>query len=144
MKEHKIEKYEVNKKEIIVVNELEILDAENCYQYRDCEKPEDTFEVYLPLQINEELIKWRLHEVIGKYGEANEDNEGSFSCDVATIIEQVEIYEQLLNKKSNEKHHPKIVKLVQEIIGILEDIPDGCADMFPFYEIDTLKEEYLI
>jgi len=41
------------------------------------------------------------------------------------------------------RHSEKAVQLVKEFILILEDIPDGCAECFPFETIDKLKEEYL-
>lgn len=34
-------------------------------------------------------------------------------------------------------------ELVTEIIARLEEIPDGCAECFPFELINELKEEYL-
>ena len=37
----------------------------------------------------------------------------------------------------------KAKELVKEFIARLEEIPDGCAEMFPFYMIDRLKKEYL-
>ena len=40
-------------------------------------------------------------------------------------------------------HSRKAIQLVREFIGILEQIPDGCAELFPFELIDELKEEYL-
>ena len=40
-------------------------------------------------------------------------------------------------------HSRKAIQLVREFIEILEKIPDGCADPFPFELIDELKEEYL-
>lgn len=64
------------------------------------------------------------------------------------------------NKKYNEAAFPKEIRryiplnynastkikakeLVTEIIARLEDIPDGCAECFPFELIDELKQEYL-
>ena len=41
-------------------------------------------------------------------------------------------------------HSRKAIQLVREFIGILEKIPDGCAELFPFELIDELKEEYLV
>ena len=40
-------------------------------------------------------------------------------------------------------HSRKAIQLVREFVGILEKIPDGCAELFPFELIDELKEEYL-
>ena len=37
----------------------------------------------------------------------------------------------------------KAKELVKEFIARLEEIPDGCAEMFPFDMIDRLKKEYL-
>lgn len=34
-------------------------------------------------------------------------------------------------------------ELVREIITRLEEIPDGCAECFPFEIIDELRQEYL-
>lgn len=37
----------------------------------------------------------------------------------------------------------KEIGLVKEIIERLENIPDGCSEMFPFQDIDELKNEYI-
>ncbi len=41
------------------------------------------------------------------------------------------------------KHSNEAIELVKEMIAQLEEIPDGCAETFPFEVIDTLKSEYL-
>lgn len=41
-------------------------------------------------------------------------------------------------------HSKEVIALVEEFVERLEEIPDGCAEMFPFETIDTLREEYLI
>lgn len=41
------------------------------------------------------------------------------------------------------EHSREAKELVTEIIARLEDIPDGCAECFPFELIDELKQEYL-
>jgi hypothetical protein len=48
------------------------------------------------------------------------------------LISQVEIYDQLW-----------YVRHLKEFIVNLEEIPDGCAEIFPFELIDELKEEFL-
>ena len=88
----------------------------------------------------------RLDNIIGLYGEAREDNEIEFSIDVGMIISQLEIYDQIwfvrhMPKKG--EHSREAKELVTEIIARLEDIPDGCAECFPFELIDELKQEYL-
>jgi hypothetical protein len=40
------------------------------------------------------------------------------------------------------KHSKEAIELVKEIIVLLKEIPDGCAETFPFEMIDTLKDEY--
>ena len=40
-------------------------------------------------------------------------------------------------------HSKKAVKLTKEIIDKLENIPDGCAECFPFDLISKLENEYL-
>ena len=40
-------------------------------------------------------------------------------------------------------HSRKAIQLVREFVGILEQIPDGCTELFPFELIDELKEDYL-
>jgi len=40
------------------------------------------------------------------------------------------------------KHSQEAKELVREIITRLEQIPDGCAECFPFEVIDELKQEY--
>ena len=92
----------------------------------------------------------RLRCIIDHYGEANEANESSFSYDVKLLISQIEIYDQArLNgngeRKTGEKgsqHSEETVKLVKEFVDELVEIPDGCAELFPFEIVDRLCEEY--
>ena len=35
------------------------------------------------------------------------------------------------------------MELVKGFISQLEEIPDGCSEIFPFNVIDELKQEYL-
>lgn len=41
------------------------------------------------------------------------------------------------------KHSAEAIELVEEFIAKLEEIPDGCAEIFPFELIDELKKEFL-
>ena len=43
----------------------------------------------------------------------------------------------------NKKHSAEAIDLVEAFIQRLEEIPDGCAELFPFETIDELREEYL-
>lgn len=84
--------------------------------------------------------------MIVQYGEATEENEIEFSIDVGMIISQLEIYDRVwfirhMSKKG--EHSQEAKELVRTIITRLEEIPDGCAECFPFETIDELKQEYL-
>ncbi len=40
------------------------------------------------------------------------------------------------------KHSEEARTLIREFIAELREIPDGCAELFPFELIDELEEEY--
>lgn len=110
------------------------------------ENAEDNIRVYIPLDLSFESILRRLDRIISFYGEANEDNELEFSMDVGGLISQIEIYDQIWSVRhmpESGKHSEKAIKLVKEFVKMLEDIPDGCAEVFPFETIDSLRGEYL-
>lgn len=101
--------------------------------------------VYIPLDINRNAILRRLDDLISRYGEANEENEMSFGSDVDAIISQIEIYDQIWfvrEMPEKGKHSVKAINLVKEVIGRLENIPDGCAESFPYETIEELKREW--
>ena len=86
----------------------------------------------------------RLRFLVCRYEEANERNEFNFSMDVGRLVSQIEIYEQVWfaredrtraigDHSESEKHSSTE----------LEEIPDGCAELFPFELIDELRSEYL-
>lgn len=115
-------------------------------RHREPDEKEDNIRIYVPMDLNKDAILRRLDNIIGLYGEAREDNEIEFSIDVGMIISQLEIYDQIwfvrhMPKKG--EHSREAKELVTEIIARLEDIPDGCAECFPFELIDELKQEYL-
>lgn len=66
------------------------------------------------------------------------------------LIEQIGIYDQIWyvrtigesDKVSTKQHSVKGIALVKEFIKMLEEIPDGCAELFPYETIDELKREY--
>lgn len=70
-----------------------------------------------------------------RYGEANESNEMCFEGDVEQLIIQIEIYDQIhyvRNMPEEGRHSAEAVALVEEFVERLEQIPDGCAQCFPF------------
>ena len=111
---------------------------------------EDNIRVYIPLDLNKEAILRRFQSIISKYKEANEDNESDFRSETDMLIEQIAIYDRIwYNRTTKEsvktitcQHSPQGISLVKEFIKLLESIPDGCAECFPFETIDELKKEY--
>lgn len=106
----------------------------------------DNIRIYVPLDLNRNAILRRLDSVIYHYGETNEENELDFSMDIEMIISQIEIYDQVWfgrHMPKNGKHSLEAKTLVREFVERLEEIPDGCAERFPFETIDRLREEYL-
>lgn len=110
------------------------------------EQEQDNIRVYIPMDINKNAILRRLDMLIIRYGEANEKNEIDFSIDVDMLVSQIEIYDQIWYARhmtENSNHSREVVELVKEFIARLEEIPEGCAESFPFELIDTLRKEYL-
>ena len=70
----------------------------------------------------------------------------NFSSDVEQLISQIEIYDQFWSVQHMPKegvHSAEAVSLVRKFVDRLSEIPDGCAECFPFELIDELREEYL-
>lgn len=109
----------------------------------------DNIRIYLPIDLNRKAILRRLKDLIYQYEEANEENELVFSADVGRLISQIEIYDQiwyvrhLSNDFNERKHSYEAIELVKEFITVLKEIPDGCAERFPFDTIEELEVEYL-
>lgn len=112
---------------------------------RQPEGQPDNIRIYLPLDLNQKAFLRRLDYVISHYGEANEDNESDFSADVRYILDQVEIYDKIwrLRSPGDQRHSEQVKQLMRAFIQKLEQIPDGCAECFPFEMIDELTKEYL-
>ena len=107
---------------------------------------EDNIRVYIPMDLNKSAILRRLDWIIRHYGECNEENESDFACDVINLISQIEIYDQiwyLRHMPKEGKHSVEAIELVKEFVAKLEDIPDGCSEIFPFSTIKKLKEEFI-
>lgn len=126
------------------------------YDLNSVSEEDDGFVISSKVKINPESILARLDSIIRHYGEATEENEFEFSSDVSELVSQIEIYDQaIINKyKASEPselssylgkndHSKDAIELVEEFVEVLQDIPDGCAELFPFDMIDELTEEYL-
>ena len=116
------------------------------------EDEEDNIRVYIPMDLNAEAILRRIRFMTDHYGEANEENESDFSSDMRRVLSQIEIYDKVWFVREGEYpvdeqgritgHSHKARALVDQVIKELKNIPDGCAELFPFELIDELKEEY--
>jgi hypothetical protein len=134
----------------LFINEPWLIDGSK-YEFswgnKEPENVEDNVRVYIPLDINKQAILRRLDRIIARYGEANEKNESNFSSDVAILISQVEIYDQIWYVRHMSavkgEHSVEAIELIKEFVAKLEEISDGCAETFPFKLIDELKEEFL-
>ncbi len=109
------------------------------------DEAEDNVRVYIPLDLSKEAILRRLDQVIYRFGEATEENEFAYSAEVGMLINQIEIYDQIWyvrHMPEEGKHSIEAVELVKEFVSKLKEIPDGCAECFPFDEIEDLTREY--
>ncbi len=116
------------------------------------ENESDNIRVYIPMDLNHTAILRRLRFIIDHYGEANEENESKFDSDVRRVLSQIEIYDRVWFVREGDYptdehsmitgHSKKAKALVAQVIGELENIPDGCAELFPFELIEELKKEY--
>lgn len=149
MQHHNLDPYPDPKdKGPLYINEPWIADKTRAEYPKDSEidKKDDNVRIYVPLDLNKDAILRRLDWIISHYGEANEENEIEFSADVSALVSQLEIYDQVWFVRHMPKegeHSAEAVALVKEFVAKLEEIPDGCAECFPFETIDELKAEYL-
>lgn len=149
MKRHQLDPYPDPKdKGALFINEPWITDKTRLEYNKDSDidQKEDNVRVYVPIDLNKDAILRRLDRIIYHYEEANEDNESEFSTDVNMLIAQIEIYDQIWYVRHMPEegvHSAEAVALVREFVDKLKEIPDGCAECFPFETIDKLKAEYL-
>lgn len=149
---HRIDPDPVPKK-VTYINETWIADSTIQPRVKDKYQPEDLIDtaadnvrVYVPLDISHTAVLRRLRSIIHKYGEANEGNEFAFESEVCSLVSQIEIYDQIhyVSSGGEGKHSKEACELVREFVAQLKEIPDGCAELFPFELIDELEEEYEI
>ena len=151
MKHHDLDVYSIPKgKTPLYVNEIQVADQSVLDGFPEDWLPDqqvDNIRIYIPLDLNKHAIIRRLEWIVNRYKEANEENESDFQQDVEMLVSQIEIYDQIWYVRhipGEGKHSQEAVDLVREFVDILKDIPDGCAELFPFELIDELMNEYLI
>ena len=149
---HRIDPAPVPEK-VTYINETWIADntiqprLEDKYQPKDLvDASADNIRVYVPLDISSKAVLRRLSAIIRRYGEANEGNEFAFESEVCSLISQIEIYDQIHYVRSGAegKHSKEGCELARKFVAQLKEIPDGCAELFPFELIDELEGEYEI
>ena len=157
MKRHALDIHPIPKeKASLYVNEPQLIDPSYSYLESlsdDMETEPDNVRIYVPLDLNASAILRRLRIVISRYHEASEQNESDFSLDVRMLTEQIEVYDQIWFARGSQHrydsqrefhgHSEEAVALVERFVAELEEIPDACAECFPFDLIADLKQEYL-
>lgn len=145
---HSLDPYPIPKdKTPMFINEQHMAEIYDFEFKKDGSVPDDddNIRVYVPLDLNRRLILRRLSRVINHYKEANEKNEIAFQADVFKIVSQIEIYDQIWyirHMPDKGEHSSDVIELVRKLVKMLEEIPDGCAELFPFELIDELRNEY--
>lgn len=148
---HDLDPYPIPKdKGALFVNEPWIADksflcVEQPYTKEPQDEP-DNVRVYVPLDLNRHAILRRLNVIIAQYGEITWKNELDYCTDVEMIRYQLEIYDQVHHAQGlpgNAKHSEEGVALAREFVERLEEIVDGCAEVFPYEMIEELRAEYL-
>lgn len=143
MEHHNLDIYpDPRDKAPLYINEPWLID-DSIYE-REEQRTPDNIRVYVPLDLSKESILRRLRHIKFKYGAVDWRNESNISADVALLINQIEIYDQVHFVRSLpgvKGHSEKAVELVGEFVKELDEI-DSNGDSFPFEEIEELKKEY--
>ena len=133
---------------VLYINKPDLADAS--INYFGCGKQEEEFQadhvrVYVSLDLSADAILRRLRFLVCRYKEANEENEFDFSVDVGRLVSQIEIYDQVWFAREGRTRAISDDSEIEKhsIVAELEEIPDGCAELFPFELIDELRSEYL-
>lgn len=133
--------------DVLFINDTKLADRSTFkFGLLNSGKEKDNIRIYVPLDLSKKAILLRLDEIIAIYGDANEGNESNFYIEVAMLVQQIEIYDQVMwgrHLDGSQKHSNEAIELVKEFVAMLESIPDGCSELFPFDMIDELRNEYL-
>ncbi len=158
----------VDLSEVFVVNDPNITAVDTFDYLPDFEKaktgktiseggvlPDDNVRVYVPLDISEESILHELRTLYHTLGDPDDDNEFSFTNGMRKIYRKLDIYDEAMMERYPEQivhckdesgevdHSVQVIRIVEKMIQIMEE-NEGCAEMFPYDAIDTLRDEYSI
>lgn len=112
--------------------------------------PNDNVRIYAPIDINEEYLISKLSSLFYILGTPTEDNEFLYSSEVSLLIKYLEIYDQVWCTRDfdntvtikDTRHCKKAISIAAQMITILNK-NEGCAELFPYDEIDELESKYL-
>ena len=160
---HNLDIYPIPK-EVLYVNELSLA-GKVPYETKDTmEKaitgkkaaeggilPDDNVRIYVPMDLNADIIMWRLYSLHGSLGYPTEKNESAYSSGVSKVISQLEIYDQVWaarkvgktvqKEDGSVRHSQQGIELAKQIVKYLEDI-EGDAECFPYDEVEKLREAF--
>lgn len=113
--------------------------------------PDDNVRIYVPMDLNADIIMWQLYSLHGLLGYPTEKNESAYSSGVSKVISQLEIYDQawaarkagetVQNGDGGVRHSQQGIELAKQIVKYLE-CNEGDAECFPYDEIEELREEF--
>ena len=113
--------------------------------------PDDNERIYVPMDLNADIIMWQLYSLHGSLGYPTEKNESAYSSGVRKVISQLEIYDQVwVARKVGEsvqkenggvRHSQQGIELAKQIVKYLE-CNEGDAECFPYDEIEELRENF--
>ena len=126
----------MNVKDKMIVNDLKYTTLHNPYEMvKDYQRalngdlPSDNVRVYVPMDINSDLLKRELQFIHNILGDVTEKNEYEYGLFVSKLISKIEIY--IGYQDGND--------LIEYFIDYLENI-DGVGVSFPYFEIQRLEK----
>ena len=115
--------------------------------------PDDNVRIYVPMNLNADIIMWQLYSFHGSLGYPTEKNEFAYSSGVRKVISQLEIYDQVWAARKLEdtvqkedggvRHSRQRIELAKQIVKYLEGIK-GNAECFPYDEVEELRETFCL
>lgn len=107
--------------------------------------------IYVPMDLNADIIMWQLHSLHSTLGYSTERNESAYCSGVGKVISQLEIYDQVWAARNLEdtvqkedsgvRHSRQGIELAKQIVKYLKEI-EGTAECFPYDEIQDLREAF--
>ena len=113
--------------------------------------PDDNMRIYVPMDLNADIIMRQLYSLHSTLGCSTERNESAYCSGVGKVISQLEIYDRVWAARNLEdtvqkedggvRHSNQGIELAKQIVKYLEDI-EGTAECFPYDEIQELREAF--